>query len=397
MKNSFPKLFIEISEPNITFCVGEDKDENNFKINYKITVASSGIDNNSISNFENLFNIIKQNIYIIEEKFNYTFTEVVLVLENFNHHFINLSGFKKLNGSQVLKENITYILNKLKSYINRIYQKQTVIHIFNSKFNLDNKKIENLPIGLFGDFYSHELSFVLLQTNEYKNFKTIFDKCNLKIKRIFIKSFIEGANTSNKFINMDTFFQIKIDNNKSKIFFFENNALKSEQNFNFGSEIILRDISKITSLKIDVIKKIMNEVDFKEIAESDLLEEKYFKDNNYRKIKKKLIYDIAMARVKEIFELIIFNNINFQYYFSRCKVIFLVFDEINDIKGLKEFYKLIFLSEDRLDARLIEHSSSESINGTINKLVHFGWNKEAIPITMSKKSLIATFFDKIFS
>ena len=54
---------------------------------------------------------------------------------------------------------------------------------------------------------------------------------------------------------MDTFFQIKIDDDKSKIFFFENNALKSEQNFNFGSEIILKDISKITSLKIEVIKK----------------------------------------------------------------------------------------------------------------------------------------------
>ena len=139
---------------------------------------------------------------------------------------------------------------------------------------------------MFGDFYSHELSFVLLQTNEYKNFKTIFDKCNLKINRIFIKSFIEGANTSNKFTNMDTFFQIKIDDDKSKIFFFENNALKSEQNFNFGSEIILKDISKITSLKIDVIKKIMNEIDFKEITENDLLEEKYFEGNNYRKIKK---------------------------------------------------------------------------------------------------------------
>ena len=39
--------------------------------------------------------------------------------------------------------------NKIKQY-----------YIFSiQNFNLDNKKIENLPIGLFGDFYSHELSF----------------------------------------------------------------------------------------------------------------------------------------------------------------------------------------------------------------------------------------------
>ena len=42
------------------------------------------------------------------------------------------------------------------------------------------KKIENLPIGLFGDFYSHELSFSLIDTNNFKNIENIFNVCNLK-------------------------------------------------------------------------------------------------------------------------------------------------------------------------------------------------------------------------
>ena len=33
---------------------------------------------------------------------------------------------------------------------------------------------------------------------------------------------------------------------------------------------------------------------------------------------------------------------------------------------------------------------------TANKVVHFGWKKEAIPISNSQKSLIARFFDAIF-
>ena len=45
---------------------------------------------------------------------------------------------------------------------------KTAIHIFNSKFCLDNKKVENLPIGLLGDFYSHELSLSLINTNDLK-------------------------------------------------------------------------------------------------------------------------------------------------------------------------------------------------------------------------------------
>ena len=55
-----------------------------------------------------------------------------------------------------------------------------------------------LPIGLFGDFYSHELSFSLINNNDYKNLNNIFEKCNLKIKKILLKSFVEGSHISNK-------------------------------------------------------------------------------------------------------------------------------------------------------------------------------------------------------
>ena len=40
-----------------------------------------------------------------------------------------------------------------------------------------------------------------------------------------------------------------INENNSKIFYFENNSLKFEQDFKFGSDIIIKDISKITSFE----------------------------------------------------------------------------------------------------------------------------------------------------
>ena len=96
---------------------------------------------------------------MIEQKTNFTFKEVILILDDFEFSYINLTGHKRLNGSQVLKENITYILNTLKSNINECEKNKKIIHIFNNKFNLDKKDINNIPIGLFGDFYTHELSF----------------------------------------------------------------------------------------------------------------------------------------------------------------------------------------------------------------------------------------------
>ena len=397
MKNSTPTLYLEINNSNYVFFVSEKDKENNLKISHKLEVPLQGIDQNRISNLERTFNTIKENIILIEQNCNYTFKEIVLILENFNPTFINLSGFKKLDGSQVLIENITYILNTLKSIVEETEIKKTIIHIFNSKFYLDNKKIDNLPIGLFGDYYSHELSFILMNKNDYKNLKSIFDKCNLNVKKILTKSFIKGVNISNDNKNTETFFQIKLSEKESNIFYFESNSLKSEQNFNFGTDIIIQDISKITSLKIDFIKMILNKIDFKpEILNDEIIEKKYFDGYDYIKIKKKLVYEIALARIEEIFDLFLFKNTNFSYYKKFSKNIFLEIEGKSNFKLFKEVYKKTFLSNGIDNLNFINDLSSENMLKSANQLVHFGWKKEAIPMSKSRKSTIARIFDSIF-
>ena len=80
-------------------------------------------------------------------------------MDTFNYTCSNVTGYKKLNGSQIYKENISYILNSLKSSITENESKNSIVHIFNSKSVLDGAEVENLPIGLFGDFYVHDLTF----------------------------------------------------------------------------------------------------------------------------------------------------------------------------------------------------------------------------------------------
>ena len=152
MENSQLSLYLEINRTNYIFYVGKNDSQINSNIVHETKVLLEGFANNSISDFEKVFNIIKENVYFIEQKFNYTFKDIVLILDNFDLTFINMTGFKKLNGSQILKENIIYILNTLKSCVNEIETKKNILHIFNSKYNLDNKNIENLPIGLFEIF-----------------------------------------------------------------------------------------------------------------------------------------------------------------------------------------------------------------------------------------------------
>ena len=397
MKNSFFTLYLEINHLNFIFFVLESDEYGNFKIVYKFELPLKGMDNNRITDLNEVARVIKENIYIIEQKLNYTFKEIVLILENFDTTSVNFSGFKKLNRSQILNENITYILNNLKSCVQDTETKKTILHIFNSKFCLDNKKTENLPIGLFGDHYSHELSFILINSNDYLNLNNIFAKCNLKIKKILTKSFIKGVNTSENFSNTETFFQIQVNKDSSTIIYFENNSLKSIQDFRFGTNIIVKDISKVTGLKIEIVKNILEAIEFKEgMYEDELIEKEFFNKDEYRKIKKKLIYEIALARIKEILELLIINNINFKYYIKATKVIFLEIDQELNIKSLKDICKIVFSINGNFKVNFLNETSFSNFSKTVNKLVHFGWKKEAIPITQFKKSIIARFFDAIF-
>ena len=129
MQLNSPSLYIEINQSNFIFVVGERDKKNNFKNIYKLEVSIKGINENRISNYDEILNLIKQNLYSIEQKLDHTFTEVVLILENLNTSFVNVAGFKKLNSSQVLRENITYILNTLKSCVDEYEAKKTILHI----------------------------------------------------------------------------------------------------------------------------------------------------------------------------------------------------------------------------------------------------------------------------
>ncbi len=396
MNPNFPILILEISEGKFTFVVIEES-EGKFKYSQQLTSKNEGFKNNKIDNFNLAFNSLRDNIYSIEQKTSHTFKDVIVVIDNLNCSIYNFTGFKKLNGSQLSRENVTYILNSLKSQINEIEDQKMVLHIFNSKYLLDKKKTENLPIGLFGNFYSQELSFFLIENNYYKNLNNLFNNCNLKVKKIISKSFIEGVNLTNAHNIEDNFFFIEIAQSKSKIIFFENSSLKFIQDFNFGSDIILNDISKITGLKTELIKKFLDNFQVsKANLENTLIEKKYFNGLNYRKIKKKLILDIANARIQEFAEIILLKNINTSAFLRQNIQIFLNVNDKIQLNSLKNSYNLIFSNKNNFKVKLVENFDYQKLFEEVLNIVQYGWKNEAVPIIQEKKSFIARFFNLIF-
>ena len=396
MNTSF--LFIEINHSKFIFSVGNKDEENKIKIIYSQSDPIQGIENFKFTDLELVLKLIKKNILVIEQKLNFIFKEVILIINNFNCSFINLTGYNKLNGSQVLKENITYILNSLKSNIDNTEKKKKIIHIFNSKYFLDNKKMENLPIGLFGEFYSHELSFCLIDKNDFNNLNYIFNKCNLKIKKLFFKSFVECSYLSKIENIKDTFYLVEIKDNFSQIYFFENGSLRLEQRFNFGLDLVQRDISKITSLKKETIEKIiLNNAIKKTFSEDEFLEKHYFENENYIKIKKKLLFQITEARIEELLNIILIENINLKNFEKKNNLVFIKIESKPQKNCFEDIFRYFLSRNHSMDLKFIENIPNDSILDNVYKLVHFGWKREAIPVTSTRKSLIARFFEMLFN
>jgi len=399
MQTDIPTLFVEINESNYIFVAGIHDDNQNFKIIEKIISPNEGISKNKFIDIYQAQAEIKKNVQIIEDKLNYVFKEVTIIIDGFDYSCINISGFKKLNGSQVLKENISYILNSLKLDITENEKEKTILHIFNSKSVLDGIRVENLPIGLFGDFYSHELTFFLIGNNDMKNIQQIFTKNNLNIKKVLIKNFIEGAQIINQNNNIETFFKIKINKDRSHISFFDKASFRYEEYFNFGTNIIFKDIAKVCSINNETIEVILSDKFYgnKNFEnDNEFLEERYFTKESYRKIRKKLIIDIVNARIEEITSIILNQNINIESLKQNNAVVYIIIEDQLILDNFKENFKFYFLKDYNFNLNLIDDFEIDSSIMSAAHLSLYGWNKEAIPVTQIKNSLITKIFKSLF-
>ena len=128
-----------------------------------------------------------------------------------------------------------------------------------------------------------------------------------------------------------------------------------------------------------------------------MIEEKFFDEGNFRKIKKKLLRDIASARIKELSELIYSKNINFKNFNQKNTTIFLEISNNLHLKCFQKIYEDFFNFDNKFEVIFLENLNLKDELYAANRIVQFGWKKEAIPISKSKKSIIARFFNFLFN
>lgn len=394
-----PYLFIEINDENFIFLVVKYNENLEFEILFSTVIKAEGIKNGKIVDVEMSSKILKKNLDIIENKIKFIFKNVIVINSQENFECINVSGFKKLNGSQVSNEDILYIINNLKKAILENSNQKTLIHLFNSNFILDKTILRNLPIGLFGEFYNHHLTFFLLPKNEVKNTKLVLNNCGLNIERIILKSFAEGVKLIKKKDAQDTIIMININKMKSNISIFDKLSFIYSENFNFGTDMILKDISKLSSLDIDTVKKIFLDNNFDNFHKKnadEYLNEKYFKDSIFRKISMEHLKNIILARANELIEILYKKNINLKHLNINKQNIYVTFQDTTIYESIKNSIKDIFdKTDDVILGKLTQDEQLKPCLASV-ELISKGWEKEAIPIIQAKKSIISRIFLFLF-
>ena len=399
MQLNEPYLIIDLNDNKVIFFVVSFNEKKNFKILKKIILETSGIINGRIMDVETVGQLLKQTINSIEDDLNYFFSNISVIINPNKINCLNVSGYKKLNGSQVSSDDISYILNDIKKIILESEKNDSLVHLFNSNFSLDSDNLENLPIGLFGEFYNQNMTFFLVNKNILKNIKLVFNKSGLNIEKIILKTFAEGVYLLSNNQLDKSFTILKLKENRINVSLFKNKSYVFSEDFNFGFNLIIKDLSKLCSLKIEEVENFMKEIELRNIIENNnesYLEKKYFYISPYRKIKYQLILDIITARIEELFEVCFKKNTNIKNLKSTDKVYIYV--------ESPEYYRTIqYVLENSKLATLecifnnnLEQNLLAGAKGSC-ELIGKGWEKEAIPIMYKKKSLISGFFSRLFS
>ena len=139
-----------------------------------------------------------------------------------------------------------------------------------------------------------------------------------------------------------------------------------------------------------------NGLESENLKDDECIEEKYFTNINYRKIKKKLVVEIAKARIDEITNIVLNKNINIQSFNkNNCKIYVFIQDKLIR-KNFEKAFRTGFSCIGELEYKFIEDFEISTLILNAADLSIYGWKKEAIPIIQTKKSFITWVFKSLF-
>ena len=389
-------------------CIIFQVDENNNShVLSSSTTKSQGIHNGVVVNLKDSSRAIRLCISAAEKIARISLKKINLVIEQPEFLCTKFSKYKKINGNKIHKDDIDFLLKDAKKQVALNDKQQSIIHIFNYNYIVDEKFFSEEPIGVYADFLRHEVTFITAPKNNIKNLKEAFIDCDIEIERFISCTFALS-------VQLLTFNELKsgailidVGSEKISIGLFKNLALIYSITLPVGVHHIAKDISKVCSLTIEESEKILNDFDFSfnkniKIFDNTLfLKDNYFETSTYRKISKELITNIIKDRLDEMFQMIQ-KQLTFSGANQTALSNILITGGGANLFNLDEYFSNFFKSNIKKAG-----INTKTVNSQINEegfesclgaliIIKDGWETEAIPRQSTNCNEKISFFEKIF-
>ena len=380
---------LEIGNLFLRCIVAKIDEDDNFEIIGKSISESKGFDNGSVINLNAATESTRKCIADIEQQTNISIKKIFIIFESIEFLSTKLSKYKKIGGSKIDKDDISFLLKEAKNQIQNNNLKEFIIHIFNFNYIIDKKKYDKIPIDIYAEFLKHDLNIITVSANIVKNLNQVLIDCDIEVEKFISSAFALGVECLNENELKLGSTIIDIGYEKITIAVFNNSALAHLKSYPIGSNHITKDISRVCSLSLEESENIkkdfglfLNKNKQTKVLENNHITKDYFKDSKFRKISIKLIQDIIKARVDEIFELskneIIFSNIKLD---KSHDVYFLGGGSL--LKNLSQYGSEYFLSNIK-SIDNITMDQSLACSGALKSIIN-GFETEAIAKKVDKK------------
>jgi len=402
-----PIGIIELGSLNLKCLIIKVNADGSSEILSSSVTKSEGIHNGTIVNLLKATTAIRACISDAEKKAKIFLKKIYVIIEQPEFLCTKFSKNRKINGAKIQKEDIEFLLNEAKKQVTLNDKTQSIIHIFNHNYIVDNKKFIEEPINIYANSLSHEMTFVSIPKNNLKNINQAFNDCDIDLERIISCTFALGVKLLNENQLQTGAILIDLGFEKISVGLFKNLALVHSFTLPFGINHIVKDVSKVCLLNIDEAENIKDNINFLSIENSnifgnnDYLKNIFFTNSPFRKVSKKLMINVIKSRLdemlEEIKEQISINGINL---LSDNNI--LLTGGGSQLLNIEEYFSNFFKIE--IKKLKINEKNKNHVYFNNNffsclgafEIIKDGWETEAIPEIVNKNQEKLGFFARIF-
>ena len=321
--------------------------------------------------------------------------DVVVLYDSPKYYSLEISIKKVFDINTSIKKIYNDLIQEAHFLISQNNFKDQIIHLIINNIIVDeNKTLDKITDDIKVKSLILEIKFICLNKILIENITNKFKNNNLKISNLYCTSYVKIYFYKKRLISKDYLFFIDIGFERSSSFIFNNGKFEFFKSIPIGGNHITKDISKILKLSLEYSEDLKikfngpeNDISF---IKNSTNKTNPFSETIEKNISIDLLKQIIEARLDEIIELSIFDNMSIKNLTSLSKHKLVVTGG-----GSKLFSNNYNLRINKIFAELVFYDENDSL--VCETGLNYNKSNESFHIKTKEKSKKLGFFENFFN